>query len=172
MTAVLRSSKYLDFKVSEIHNINAYFKVIDASSWQLKHYLSFRLKNDDEILPWATVYDDWQTSLNFILQNCTKKIPTCITSFCKDLLNICKTFEGSAVRENCEKLYNDFYQLNLDKHLEKNIVERIRLLNSTIFSERNYSEFLQTTCKKRIGEEASSSDEKRIRREEPELVCT
>ncbi|CAI2188141.1 1850_t:CDS:2 [Funneliformis geosporum] len=166
MTAVLRSNKYLDFRASEEHNIYIYFKVVDAKFWQLKHYLSFRLKNDDTISPWFNVYDDWQASLNFILQNYIKKIPTCITSFCKELLDICETFEGSAVRKNCEKLYNDFYQLNLDKHLEKNIVERIRLLDSTIFSERNYSDFL---CKKRIGEESSSSDEKRIRHEEPEL---
>ncbi|PKY57796.1 hypothetical protein RhiirA4_125719 [Rhizophagus irregularis] len=49
-------------------------------------------------------------------------------------------------------------------------MERIRLLDSTIFSERNYSEFLRATRQKRIGEEVSSSDEKRIRREEPELM--
>ncbi|CAB4411027.1 unnamed protein product [Rhizophagus irregularis] len=70
----------------------------------------------------------------------------------------------------CETKYNEFYQLNLDKHIEKNIMERIRLLDSTIFSERNYSEFLRATRQKRIGEEVSSSDEKRIRREEPELL--
>ncbi|CAG8638730.1 4799_t:CDS:2 [Rhizophagus irregularis] len=70
---------------------------------------------------------------------------------------------------NCETKYNEFYQLNLDKHIEKNIVERIRLLDSTIFSERNYSEFLRATRQKRIGVEVSSSAEKRIRREEPEL---
>lgn len=73
---------------------------------------------------------------------------------------------------SCETKYNEFYQLNLDKHIEKNIVERIRLLDSTIFSERNYSEFLRATRQKRIGVEVSSSAEKRIRREEPELVCT
>ncbi|PKC04629.1 hypothetical protein RhiirA5_487604 [Rhizophagus irregularis] len=71
---------------------------------------------------------------------------------------------------NCETKYNEFYQLNLDKHIEKNIVERIRLLDSTIFSERNYSEFLRATRQKRIGVEVSSSAEKRIRREEPELL--
>ncbi|CAB5362811.1 unnamed protein product [Rhizophagus irregularis] len=70
----------------------------------------------------------------------------------------------------CETKYNEFYQLNLDKHIEKNIVKRIRLLNSTIFSECNYSEFLRVTRQKRIGEEVSSSDEKRIHREEPELL--
>jgi len=92
--------------------------------------------------------------------------------FCGELLHICETFEGTAVQKSCETKCNEFYQLNLDKHIEKNIVERIRLLDSTIFSERNYSEFLRATRQKRIGEEVSSSDEKRIRREEPELVCT
>ncbi|CAG8642247.1 4061_t:CDS:2 [Funneliformis mosseae] len=142
MTAVLRSIKFLDFRASEEYDICTYFKRVEAKYWQLKHYLSFRLKNDDTILPWSAVYD---------------------------LLDICETFEGSTVRKDCEKFYNDFYKLYLDKHAEKNSVERIRLLDSKIFSERNYSVFLQTASNKRIREEASSSDEKRIRHEVPEL---
>ncbi|CAB4495044.1 unnamed protein product [Rhizophagus irregularis] len=55
------------------------------------------------------------------------------------------------------------YELSLNPKL-------IRLLDSTIFSERNYSEFLRATRQKRIGVEVSSSAEKRIRREEPELL--
>ncbi|CAG8622451.1 6607_t:CDS:2 [Ambispora leptoticha] len=164
MTAVLRSNKYMDFKASEIHNINTHFKVVDAGSWQLKHYLSFRLKTMSQFhhgSPFTTI---GKTRRILFCKIILKKIPTCITSFCKELLNVCETFEGSAVRENCEKLYNNFYQLNLDKHIEKNIVERIRLLDSTIFSERSYSGFLQATCQR---QEASASDENR--REEPEL---
>ncbi|PKC17177.1 hypothetical protein RhiirA5_406214 [Rhizophagus irregularis] len=79
-------------------------------------------------------------------QNTIKKFPGCRIVFCKDLLDICDTFEGSE------------------------IVERIRLLDSTVFSERNFSDFLRNTSdKKRIGkdnEEASSSSENRIRLEE------
>lgn len=69
-------------------------------------------------------------------------------------------------KTKCEDLYDEFYQW----HLDKQIVERIRLLDSTVFSERNFSDFLRNTSdKKRIGkdnEEASSSSEKRIRLEE------
>ncbi|CAB5191402.1 unnamed protein product [Rhizophagus irregularis] len=69
-------------------------------------------------------------------------------------------------KTKCEDLYDEFYKW----HLDKQIVERIRLLDSTVFSERNFSDFLRNTSdKKRIGkdnEEASSSSENRIRLEE------
>ncbi|CAG8667741.1 8408_t:CDS:1, partial [Paraglomus occultum] len=165
-----KAGKNLNFKVSDEYNICTYFKEAKAKFWQLKHYLSFRLKNDETILPWAVVYNDWQTSLDCITKNYLKKFPTSIVTFCRELLHICeKTFEGSAVQKGCETMYNEFYQLNLDKHIEKNIIERIWLLDSTIFSEHSYSEFLQATCQKRIREETSSSGEKRIRCEETEL---
>ncbi|CAB4408684.1 unnamed protein product [Rhizophagus irregularis] len=91
------------------------------------------------------------------------KAPGCITVFCKDLLEICETFEGSIIRQSCEDLYGEFYQRNLDKQIS----ERIRLLDSTIFSERKFSEFLRNnSSKKRDNEESSSSSEKRIRHEE------
>ncbi|CAG8486415.1 2537_t:CDS:2, partial [Funneliformis caledonium] len=160
MTAVLRSKTYLDFKVPNKKYTYVYFKMVEAQFWQLKHYLGFRLKNDDIILPWSVVYDDWQVSLNRIAQNTIKKIPGCITVFCKELLNICNTFEGSEIRQRCEELYDDFYQRNLDKQ----IAERIRLLDTTVFSEHKFSEFLRASSKKRTGEnnEASSSG-KRVR---------
>ncbi|EXX68737.1 uncharacterized protein OCT59_006543 [Rhizophagus irregularis] len=166
MTAVLRTKTYLDFKANNETNTYVYFKMVEARFWQLKHYLGFRLKTDEIILPWSTVYCDWQTSLKRIAQNTIKKFPGCITVFCKDLLDICNTFEGSEVRKKCEDLYNEFYQ----RHLDKQIAERIRILDSTVFSERKFSEFLRNTSdKKRIGEDnevASSSSEKRIRLEE------
>ncbi|CAI2195455.1 6346_t:CDS:2, partial [Funneliformis geosporum] len=163
MTAVLRSKTYLDFKVPNEQNIYVYFKSVEARFWQLKHYLAFRLKNDDTILPWSVVYDDWQVSLNRIAQNTIKKIPGCITAFCKDLLNICNTFEGSEIRQRCEELYDDFYQRNLDKR----IAERIRLLDTTVFSEHKFSEFLRASGKKRTGENnEASSGEKRFQSHE------
>ncbi|CAG8621377.1 1146_t:CDS:10 [Ambispora gerdemannii] len=166
MTAVLRTKAYLGYTVPEENNTHIYFKKAEAQFWKLKHYLEFRLKSDEIILPWSTVYNDWQNSLNLIAKNSIRKAPGCITIFCKDLLEICKTFEGFTIRKSCEELYNEFYQLSLDKQIS----ERIRLLDSTIFTERKFSEFLRNaSSKKRIGEdneEASSSSEKRVRYEE------
>ncbi|CAG8615310.1 25321_t:CDS:10 [Dentiscutata erythropus] len=163
MTAVLRSKKFLEFKVPTSENTHCYFKKIPAQHWQLKHYLSFRLKSDESILPWSTVYDNWQKSLDFIAKNSNKKFPGSISSLCIELRNICNTYEGSIVIENCEKLYEEFYQRNIDLQ----IAERLRLLDTTIFSEQKFSEFLRTSGKKRIGEdnEEASSSEKRIRYE-------
>ncbi|CAG8458440.1 9527_t:CDS:2 [Scutellospora calospora] len=103
MTAVLRSIKYLDFTVPDEYNTYVYFKKVEARFWQLKHYLSFRLKNDEIILPLSTVYNDWQTSLQLISQNSIKKISSSITSLCKDFLDICETFEGSFIKQNCNE---------------------------------------------------------------------
>lgn len=179
MTAVLRTKTYLGYTISEENLTHIYFKAVEAQFWQLKHYLWFRLKSDQTILPWSTVYNDWQKSLNLIAKNSIKKAPGCITVFCKDLLEICETFEGSAVKQSCEELYNEFYQRNLDKQIS----ERIRQLDLTIFSKRKLSELLRNvSSKKRIGEDnevSSSSSEKRIRHEEynvdnvpSESVCT
>ncbi|CAG8634550.1 3235_t:CDS:2, partial [Diversispora eburnea] len=132
MTAVLRTKAYLGYTVPEENNTHIYFKKAEVQFWQFKHYLEFRLKSDKIILPWSTVYNDWQKSLNLIVKNSIRKTPSCITVFCKDLLEICKTFEGYAIKKSCEKLYNKFYQLSLDKQIS----ERIRLLDSTIFTEQ------------------------------------
>ncbi|CAG8713044.1 15419_t:CDS:10, partial [Dentiscutata erythropus] len=136
-----------------------------ARNWQLKHYLSYRLKTDENILPWDTVYSDWQKSLNLVIKDCAKIVPKTVSGFCKDLVNVCDTFEGSVVRQSCENLYTEFYQRNVDSQ----IVERHRLLEATIFSEQNFAEFMQSLNKKRIGEDIgkdSSSDEKRARSNE------
>ncbi|CAG8621142.1 1421_t:CDS:2 [Diversispora eburnea] len=74
----------------------------------------------------------------------------------RDLYNICDTFEGVIVRKSCEKFYTEFYQWNIDLQ----IAERRRLLESTIFSEQKFTEFLEASSKKRIGEE------KRVRHNE------
>jgi hypothetical protein len=152
MTAVLRSKTYLGYKVPEKYHTHSYFKVVEAQFWQLKHYLGFRLNSDESIVPWSTVYDNWQKSLTCITKN-IKKAPGCITAFCKDLLEICETFEGSIIRQSCKDLYGKFYQRNLDKQIS----ERIRLLDSTIFSECKFSKFLQNnSSKKRDNKESSS----------------
>ncbi|CAG8635693.1 1870_t:CDS:10 [Funneliformis caledonium] len=165
MTAVLRSVKFLNFTAPTSENTHSYFNKVPSQYWQLKHYLSFCLKNDEVILPWSTVYDAWQTSLNFISKNCNKRFPGCVSSFCTELCNICNTYEGSVVLENCEKFYEEFYQRSIDLQF----AERLRLLEFTIFSEHNLTKYLRKSDKKRIGEdneEPSSFSEKRIRREE------
>ncbi|CAG8729044.1 23028_t:CDS:2, partial [Gigaspora rosea] len=171
MTAVLRTKIYMGYKVLEEYNTHIYFKSEEAQLWQLKHYLGFRLKFDDPILPWSNVYEDWQNSLNLIARQ--KKIPGCITVFCKSLLELSNNFEGSIIMIAFKGLYDDFYQKNQDKQIS----ERIRLLDS-IFSERKFSEFLRINSsqkRKRDSEEFSSSSEKRIRHEDnvPSVsVCT
>ncbi len=176
MTAVLRTKIYLNYKVPNEYDTFAYFKIVEAQFWQLKHYLGFRLKTDKVILPWSTVYNEWQKSLNLIAKNSIKKSPGCITVFCKDLLEICETFEGSIVRQKCEEWYNEFYQRNLDKQ----VAERIRELDLNILSEhksselfRNASNEIRNASNKRLMEDngEASSGGKRIR-SEPELVCT
>ncbi|CAG8609275.1 6247_t:CDS:2 [Diversispora eburnea] len=164
MTAVLRSTTFLNYKVTTKEKVHDYFNNIEARYWQLKHYLSFRLKTDEQILSWNTVYNDWQQSLVFIIKNNTKNAPNSISSFCKDLYNICDTFEGVIVRQSCEKFYNEFYQRNIDLQF----AERRRLLESTIFSEQKFTEFLEASSKKRIREdiEDASSNEKRVRHNE------
>ncbi|RIA97113.1 hypothetical protein C1645_732716 [Glomus cerebriforme] len=176
MTAVLRSTNYLSFKIPNEKDVHEYFKKVEARYWQLKHYLNFHLRTDEEILPWNTVYSKWQQSLLFISKDYVKKVPGCVSSFCKDLYNICDTFEGSIVRDSCEEFYNEFYQRNLDLQ----IAERIWQLDSTVFSTLKISEVLQVTQnKKRSMEynEAESSSGKRTRHKhefasESELGCT
>ncbi|CAG8551763.1 10049_t:CDS:10, partial [Dentiscutata erythropus] len=149
MTSVLKSLKFLEFKVITSGKTSYfYFKEVSAQHWQLKHYLSFRLKNDETILPWSTIYNEWQQSLEFISKNLNKTIPGCVSSFCVELLKICDTFE-------------EFYQRSIDLQ----IAERRRLLETTIFSEQKFTEFLQASGQKRIVEDiedAASSNEKRV----------
>ncbi|RIA85177.1 hypothetical protein C1645_782445 [Glomus cerebriforme] len=176
MTANLRSIKYLEFKVPADKDSHVYFKKTEAQYWQLKHYLSFRLKTDEKVLPWTAVFDDWKKSLSLISKDSVKKIPGCISSFCNDLYNICNTFEGSIVQKSCEDLYNEFYERNLDQQ----ITERIRQLDLTIFSDRKFSEFLRNESQKRLMDdnESEPSSGKRTRHEEqtmhdnfvPELI--
>ncbi|CAG8720907.1 10008_t:CDS:2, partial [Cetraspora pellucida] len=173
MTAVLRSLKFLEFKVSTSENIpHSYFKEVSAQNWQLKHYLSFRLRIDEIILPWSTVYNEWQQSLEFISKNLNKTIPGCVSSFCVELQKICDTFEGAIVLQGCEKFYEEFYQRSIDLQ----IAERRRLLETTIFSEQKFTEFLQASGQKRIMEDiedAASSNEKRVCHNVlHEFVCT
>ncbi|CAB4413785.1 unnamed protein product [Rhizophagus irregularis] len=130
MTAVLRSTNFLTFKIPDNKKAHSYFKNVEARYWQLKHYLGFRLKSDEIILPWNTVYDDWRQTLVYIFKDYYKIVPSSVSAFCKDLYYICDTFEGTVVRENCEKFYNEFYQLNLDQQ----IAERIRQIDCTVFS--------------------------------------
>ncbi|KAF0367611.1 hypothetical protein F8M41_013544 [Gigaspora margarita] len=165
MTAVLRSTSFLNYKIPGEEKVHNYFKIVEARYWQLKHYLSLRLKTDEHILPWNTVYNDWQQSLGFIIKDYAKKVPNSVSSFCNDLYNVCDTFEGSTVRQSCEKFYHEFYQRNIDLQ----IAERHRLLETTIFSERKFTEFMQTLSKKRTDEDIgkdSSPDEKRVRSDE------
>ncbi|CAG8554181.1 1006_t:CDS:10 [Funneliformis caledonium] len=159
------SVKYGVSKIPEEEEVHEYFKRIEARYWQLKHYLSFRLKVEETISPWSTVYSDWQQSLRFIFKDYGKNVPGSVSGFCKDLYNICETFEGSIVRQGCKKFYDEFYQ----RHIDLQIAERLRILDSTIFSENKISEVLRISSKKRIvedNEESSSSSEKRIRHEE------
>ncbi|CAG8505214.1 11468_t:CDS:2 [Dentiscutata heterogama] len=162
MTVVLRSLKFLEFKISTSEKIPySYFKEVSAQHWQLKHYLSFRLRNDEPILSWSTIYNEWRQSLEFISKNLNKTIPGCVSSFCVELLKICDTFEGAMVLRGCEKFYEEFYQRSIDLQ----IAERRRLLETTIFSEQKFTEFLQASGQKRIVEdieEAASSNEKRV----------
>jgi len=179
MTAVLRSSKFLDFKFNfnvEKKYVNGYFRKTEARYWQLKHYLNFRLKKDERISPWNTVYSDWRQSLLFIFKDYSKRVPNCVSSFCKELYYLCDTFEGTTVRMSCEKYYEEFYQANLDRQ----IAERIRQLDSTIFLERKFSEHLRNSSNKRSmvddEDDEDSSGSKRTRHHEEQtvhdLVCT
>jgi hypothetical protein len=108
----------------------------------LKHYLSFRLKSDESTLPWSTVYNEWQKFLDFIAKNSNKKFTGSVSSFYTKLRNICNG-NRSIVLKNCKKLYEKFYQRSIDLQ----IAERIRLLETTIFSEQKFLEFLRTSGK-------------------------
>src|ERR1044072_8678677 len=105
MTAVLRPTNFLSYKIPPKEKLHEYFKKVEARYWQLKHYLSFRLKAKETILPWNTVFDDWQQSLYFIFKDYAKKAPSPVSGFCKDLYNICETFEGSIIRQGCKTFY-------------------------------------------------------------------
>src|SRR5437763_7727346 len=79
MAAMLRSTMFLHYKVPTREKVHEYFKNVGARHWQLKHYLSFRLKTDEQLLPWNTVYNDWQQSLVFIFKNYTKSVSNSIS---------------------------------------------------------------------------------------------
>ena len=127
MTAALRTSKFLGFKIhSEETNVHDYFTKTEARYWQLKHYLNFRLKEDEKISPWNTVNDDWQRSLLFIFKDYGKKVPPCVSSFCKELYNISNTFEGAIVRESCEISMKNFTKRTSIGRLQKGSVNSIQ----------------------------------------------
>lgn len=107
MTATLRSNTYLSFVSPNFEGVHSYFKKIEAQNWRIKHYLSYRLKEDELILPWTVVYDDWQGSLRVLVKSGTKQIPGSVHGFCIDLLEIDDTFEGSVILESC-KYYCQF----------------------------------------------------------------
>jgi hypothetical protein len=88
---IFRSIKYLNFMLPEKYHTHSYFKKIEANFWQLKYYLNFQLKNNEI-----------KSFLNLILQYSIKKVLSSITSLCKKLLKICKTFESSVVRQSCK----------------------------------------------------------------------
>jgi len=69
----------------------------------LKHYLNYRLENENVIPPWTEIYKDWQNTLEIIKKNKFKNIPSCICALCNDLLNIVGTFEGDSVLQSCEQ---------------------------------------------------------------------
>lgn len=80
MTAVLRTRAYLGYTVLETH---VYFKRVEARFWQLI------------IIPWPTVCEDWQKSLNLIAKNSIKRAPGCITAFGKDFLKFVKLLKDT-----------------------------------------------------------------------------
>ncbi|CAG8636568.1 11834_t:CDS:2 [Funneliformis mosseae] len=138
MTAVLRSTNFLTFKIPDNKKAHSYFKNVEARYWQLKHYLGFRLKTDEIILPWNTVYDDWRQTLAYIFKDYYKIVPSSVSAFCKDLYYICDTFEAPS--------YGKIVKM---------------------FSERTISEVLRMSNKKRLVE-AESSSGKRARHFTPE----
>ncbi|RHZ79259.1 hypothetical protein Glove_150g88 [Diversispora epigaea] len=163
MTAILRSNKYLQFFIPEnFEGVNDYFKDVKAQNWKLKHYLNYRLENEEEILTWTEIYKDWKDSLEIITKNNYKNVPGCICSFCKDLLDI-DTFEGSSVLRGCIEWYNDLY----DRRFDLKFADRIQLLETTIFSSQKISELLRTSSKNRRlqGDNEAGPSEKRSRRD-------
>nr|CAG8542006.1 5713_t:CDS:2 [Entrophospora candida] len=167
MTAILRSTKYLQFKVpSTFQGVHSYFKEIEAQNWQLKHYLSFRLSNDIIIMPWSTVVVDWENSLSRISKNNTKHslIPSSITTFCSELISIKNSFEGKSVLEHCKNFYDEFYDRNIDLQFS----ERIEKLERTIFSSNKVTEVLrkETINKRNNKENTITEREKRTRYED------
>ncbi len=97
-----------------IEGIHSYFKNVEAQNWRINHYLGYRLEKDELILPWITVYDDWQSSLKVLLKSGTKQIPGSVHGFCTELLEIDDTFEGSIILKICKELYEEFHDQYLD----------------------------------------------------------
>ncbi|CAG8683227.1 8347_t:CDS:2 [Funneliformis mosseae] len=147
MTATLRSRTYLSFVSPNIEGVHSYFKNIEAHNWRIKHYLSYRLKEDELILPWSVVYDDWQSSLKVLVKTNTKQIPGSVYGFCAELLEIDDTFEGTVILESCKDLYEDFH----DQYLDLQIAERNQQLGKTLFSSQEISKHFRkaTRGKKR-----------------------
>ncbi|CAG8609649.1 18794_t:CDS:10 [Acaulospora morrowiae] len=156
MTAILRSNKYSSVKAPKAYNTHIYFRNVEAEFWQLKNYLDFRLKNDSKISPWDVVFDEWQSSLDILTNDFLGKFPLSIITFCRELHDISKSFEGHVVELTCKDIYTDFYKLNADK----SIIERIELVGSSIFIERTLSELLQSKKQLENNEEKDNDDTK------------
>ncbi|PKC74747.1 hypothetical protein RhiirA1_529333 [Rhizophagus irregularis] len=59
MTATLRSNVHSRFLAPASLSVNDYFKKTNAQDWKLKHYLNYRLENENIIPTWTAVYNDW-----------------------------------------------------------------------------------------------------------------
>ncbi|CAB5376581.1 unnamed protein product [Rhizophagus irregularis] len=62
MTATLRSNVHSRFLAPASLSVNDYFKKTNAQDWKLKHYLNYRLENENIIPTWTAVYNDWTTN--------------------------------------------------------------------------------------------------------------
>ncbi|UZO28151.1 uncharacterized protein OCT59_021693 [Rhizophagus irregularis] len=74
MTATLRSNVHSRFLAPASLSVNDYFKKTNAQDWKLKHYLNYRLENENIIPTWTAVYNDWVDSLNTIIKLIHKKL--------------------------------------------------------------------------------------------------
>ncbi|CAI2187712.1 3692_t:CDS:2 [Funneliformis geosporum] len=141
MTTTLNSSTHLNFVSPNYEGVHSYFKKVEAQNWQIKHYLSYRLKEDEIILPWTAVYDDWQKSLNVLVKNRTKQIPGSVHGFCSNLLEI------DDILKDSKDLYEEFHE----QYLNLQISERIQLVDKSLFSSLMVSKHFRkvTSGKKR-----------------------
>src|SRR5688572_27562404 len=120
MTATLRSNTYSKYLAPEELDVADYFKEVEAENWKLKHYLNYRLENENVIPPWLTFYNDWKSSLEIIKKTNNKKIPVSVCSFCEELSNV-NTFEGSSIVKSCMEWYDEFH----DRYFDLQLAERV-----------------------------------------------
>ncbi|CAG8635478.1 9546_t:CDS:2, partial [Funneliformis caledonium] len=111
---------------------------VEAENWKLKHYLNYRLENENVIPPWLTVYNDWESSLEIIKKTNNKKIPVSIRSFCEELSNV-NTFEGSSIMKSCMEWYDDFH----DRYFDLQLAERAQYIERNIYSSQKVSKWLR-----------------------------